>query len=1457
MKRKTKIGAGLILVLTAFMAVFMVVKSFGADSMYLNIVGLREGDETYTVTAVTGLVSDEFPKTIWKIVSYDSMDAEAPAKYDDPIYCVNPEIGFGNAAVAGERKEYNYSFNMKDLTGVAQEYRDIIPNTANYNSVLWILDNMYLPKDTNKGVLKSNLYNAAKAFGEETNKDYDVTRNVLTDNDIEVVQQLALWYFTSNSAKYHYEPEDFPSIALNGADMETNMYNGPDKDSRRYNDMKKLYAYFINSAKANQASYGTTDTRSLKVPSLSITVPTDNTLKDSNIVTIEGTSYYKAGPYKIKDANNSPLPYFIDLSIYDQDDAKKTNCKFIDSTNTEIEKIDNTFIEKDADHLGQDFYIAVPVDDTTITSAKIKLNTNYVSTDSTLWTHNTNYATEQPVVIPVKTVVPIEVETPEIPIELNPEFDLALRKIITKINGVEVNINRDPEVNPNSIDKTGLIDGSDTTATYTHPKNALTVEVGDLITYKIRVYNEGEVDGYAEEITDHIPDGLEFVFVPANEVAKTEITEASELNVNNGWVYDGNDLKTIKTDHLKYRAGETADDTKIIKKFDKDTGTLSYQEVELVLKVVKPTKVTDLTAPIVNIAEITKYAGERGAEVEDRDSQTEGEGLVDLNNYELKPDSSKYQQDDDDYEPVVLVIPEFDLALRKFITKVNSEKITSRIPDVDASKLNTMDSNNKKITTAEYNHPKDPVLVKNGDKVTYTIRIYNEGEMAGYAQEITDNIPEGLKFDKDDPTNIKYSWKLSKDGTKITTDYLSKAKDSKGNLIAAFDKDTMTEPAYKDVEVVFEVIEPNSSDKTLINIAEISDDADKDGNPVDDRDSKPGDGKEEQDDIDKEYLKLENYDLALRKFITKVGNKEITSREPEVTNLDKLADGTATTATYTHPKDPVAVKHGDTVVYTIRVYNEGKNDGTATEITDYVPEGLEFVKDSSINTKYKWKLSEDGKTVSTEYLAKEVIEAFDKEAKKISHKDVQIEFEVTEPDTSTRILRNIAEIAKDDGDDEDSNPDNVVPEKYETETIPDDNSEWQEDDDDYEPIKLQYFDLALRKFITKVNVAEVTDRIPVPTMDKDGKISYNHKKDAITVANNDIVIYTIRVYNEGTISGYAKEVSDDVPQGLTYLPKHEINIKYDWTVSEDGKTVSTDYLSKEKSEARDENNLIKAFDKDAEITEGNPDYRDIQIAFKVTETNLATDRVIINTAEITDDSDEDGEDVTDIDSEPGNKNPDEDDIDKEYLKVKYFDLSLLKWVSKAIVTENGQTVETKTGHTGLENPEPIVKVDLDRKKINDVTVKFEYTIKITNEGEIEGYAKEISDYIPSGLKFVKGDNPDWQEKDGKIVTRKLENTLLKPGQSATVTVILTWINKEDNMGLKVNVAEISEDYNEHNSKDIDSTPNNKKDGEDDIDDAPVILTIKTGMEPTHLILIISSIAILTTGIILIKKFVLK
>ena len=84
----------------------------------------------------------------------------------------------------------------------------------------------------------------------------------------------------------------------------------------------------------------------------------------------------------------------------------------------------------------------------------------------------------------------------------------------------------------------------------------------------------------------------------------------------------------------------------------------------------------------------------------------------------------------------------FDLALRKDITKVNGVALTdTRVPVIDTSTLTSG-------TTATYKHRKDPVVVKTGDVVTYNITIFNEGENAGRATKIQDQLPTGLVFNK-------------------------------------------------------------------------------------------------------------------------------------------------------------------------------------------------------------------------------------------------------------------------------------------------------------------------------------------------------------------------------------------------------------------------------------------------------------------------------------------------------------------------------------------------------------------------------------------------------------------------------------------------------------------------------------------------------------------------------------
>ena len=1042
------------------------------------------------------------------------------------------------------------------------------------------------------------------------------------------------------------------------------------------------------------------------------------------------------------------------------------------------------------------------------------------------------------------------------------EFDLSLKKFITAVNDTEIT-NRDPQV-----DVAPLKNGQ-TTAKYTYKitpeKNPVVVENSDIVTYTIRVYNEGEVSGYAEKIRDDIPAGLEFL--PDNST-NTEY-RWKMYDENNNETTDVSKAKTIATDYLSKAQEEATGRTNLLNSFSSDKDTLDYKDVKVAFKVIEPNSSKNI---IINKAQIAEDSSD------DRDST---------------PDKWIEGEDDQDIEKIRL--KEFDLSLKKFITKLNDENVTNRDPQVDVTPLKNGQ------TTAKYTYKispeKNPLVVENSDIVTYTIRIYNEGEVSGYAEKIRDDIPAGLEFLPDNSTNIEYRWKMYDENNNeitdvskaktIATDYLSKAQEDetgRTNLLNAFgsDKDTLD---YKDVKVAFKVIEPNSSKNIITNKAQIAEDSN------DDRDSTPDEWIEGEDDQDIEKIRLKDFDLALRKYVTKVNEKEIKNRVPQV-ELDSLKTGT--TATYNHTKLPLSVYLDDVVEYTIRVYNEGDSDGYVTEITDYLPKQLEFLTDNQTNIDNNWKMYDENDKettdaskavkIKTDKLKDEKIVAFD--GNTLAYKEVKAVCKVVETENMVKKITNIAEISKcensnrvevkgkDSGDERDSNPNKVnVPtgtelENYKDDEIDKDYVPGQEDDDDFEKLILKEFDLSLRKFITAVNDTEITNREPKVDVTplKDGSettAKYEHSKDPVLVSNGNVVEYTIRVYNEGSVSGYAKEVKDDIPEGLEFLPENETNKEYRWIMLDDNgeettdvskaKTIATDYLSKEQEKTAGAN-LIKAFDPD---TMDTLDYKDVKIAFKVIEPTTS-DRVIINKAQISKNTDEGNEDVKDKDSTPDKWIEGEDDQDIEKVKVQYFDLSLRKWVTQSIVIEDGQEKITETGHTAEDDPEAVAKVDLKKSKIDKVTVKFRFKIRVKNEGTIAGYAKEIKDYIPDGLKFVEEDNPLWKKVDEKtITTDQCKDKLLKPGDTTEVEVVLTWINGEDNMGVMDNWAEISKDYNEYGSPDIDSTPDNNKKGEDDIDDAPVMVTVQTGEIAKYTGISIVVLAILTTGVVLIKKYVLN
>lgn len=199
-----------------------------------------------------------------------------------------------------------------------------------------------------------------------------------------------------------------------------------------------------------------------------------------------------------------------------------------------------------------------------------------------------------------------------------------------------------------------------------------------------------------------------------------------------------------------------------------------------------------------------------------------------------------------------------------------------------------------------------------------------------------------------------------------------------------------------------------------------------------------------------------------------------------------------------------------------------------------------------------------------------------------------------------------------------------------------------------------------------------------------------------------------------------------------------------------------------------------------------------------------------------------------------------------------FDLSLTKTISKITV----QTAKKTT--TNTYNNSTLQKVELSSGELNGATVVVEYAITVRNDGAIAGYAKRIVDYLSTtDLKFNSETNLDWYlGTDGNLYNSTLGDTLLQPGESVALKLVLTKRMTENNTGLTNNTAEIYEAFNDEGIEDFNSAPANKASNENDLGQADIIIGPKTGVV-LYIGIILIFMIILTLGVYMVNKKVIK
>ena len=188
-----------------------------------------------------------------------------------------------------------------------------------------------------------------------------------------------------------------------------------------------------------------------------------------------------------------------------------------------------------------------------------------------------------------------------------------------------------------------------------------------------------------------------------------------------------------------------------------------------------------------------------------------------------------------------------------------------------------------------------------------------------------------------------------------------------------------------------------------------------------------------------------------------------------------------------------------------------------------------------------------------------------------------------------------------------------------------------------------------------------------------------------------------------------------------------------------------------------------------------------------------------------------------------------------YYEKQAFNLGVEKNLSRVIL--NGEQLALSSNLT---------KVEIVADEIQNTNLEIPYTIKVTNNGEIEGNA-DVIERLPQYFSLADGTSSEWQEQaDG---TLKATVTLL-PGETKEFNVVLSWNRGENNLGVLTNTVELANVTNPANFEETTLEDNTSK--------VDLIVTVKTGGTTIIplILTVFTALTMVVVGIVVIKKKVL-
>lgn len=259
-------------------------------------------------------------------------------------------------------------------------------------------------------------------------------------------------------------------------------------------------------------------------------------------------------------------------------------------------------------------------------------------------------------------------------------------------------------------------------------------------------------------------------------------------------------------------------------------------------------------------------------------------------------------------------------------------------------------------------------------------------------------------------------------------------------------------------------------------------------------------------------------DLGLQYFVKSIDSVDA-NRNPHI-NIEENGNISLLKETET-----LKCENNQKILCEIRLYNLDNTDTLGKSIKVKIPNGLKFNKDDSVNSIWKmYKNTESGVLVETENcdeanylisdkLSQVKINGFDKTSSKdANYKSVEVSFIVNEGNLGTeRNINTTAEIV-----------DNV-------------NDVNKNNDKDEENLYVKYFDLQIEKYIESIEVnvdgESKTQNIGFDKKNQITKIDVPSSKLDKTKLN---ITYGIKVTNIGEIAGIPLEITDYIPDGLTF-----------------------------------------------------------------------------------------------------------------------------------------------------------------------------------------------------------------------------------------------------------------------------------------------------------------------------------